>query len=60
MTAVQHEQMTSLMNTLNEIQERMSRSKHMFPNHHAQLQQRYEQLVEQAKMMKLTPPWLAA
>jgi hypothetical protein len=60
MTAVQHEQMSSLMNTLNEIQERMNRSKNMFPNHHAQLQQRYEQLVEQAKLMKLTPPWLAA
>lgn len=57
---VQLEQMTSLMNTLSNIQARMARAKNMFPQHHAQLQQRYNQLVEEAKAMNLTPPWMAA
>jgi hypothetical protein len=60
MTNVQLEQMTSLMNTLSNIQTRMARAKNMFPQHHAQLKQRYDQLVEEAKSLNLTPPWMAA
>lgn len=48
------------MNTLQILQERMSRTKGVFPNHYEELESRYKQLLDDARGQKLTPPWLAA
>jgi hypothetical protein len=60
MTHVQLEQMSSLVNTLRLLQQRMARTKSMFPSHHEELERRYNQLLAEAKQNKITPPWLAA
>ena len=52
--------MKSLVNALHNIQERMARSKSMFPSHHAHLEERYTELLNDAKSNKITPPWMAA
>lgn len=60
MSHIQLEQMTALMNTLQTLQQRMARTKNVFPNHYAELESRYEQLLMEARSNKLTPPWMAA
>jgi hypothetical protein len=60
MTNVQLEQMSALVNTLRLLQQRMSRTKNMFPSHHEELERRYNQLLAEAKQNKITPPWMAA
>ena len=60
MRNIQLEQMKSLVNALHNIQERMARSKGMFPSHHAHLEERYSELLNEAKSNKITPPWMAA
>lgn len=60
MSNVQLEQLSSLMHTLQLLQQRMTRTRGMFPNHYAELENRYQQLLQEARLKKLTPPWMAA
>jgi molecular chaperone GrpE (heat shock protein) len=53
-------QVADLMNTLSDMQLKMSRVKAMFPNYHQQLQQTYNQLIMQAKRNNVLPPWMTA
>ncbi len=58
LTNVQHLQVTELMQTLTDIQLRMSRVKNTFPHYYNQLQQTYKQMLTQAKKDKIVPPWM--
>jgi len=51
-------QVVELMNTLYDMQLKMSRVKAMFPNYHQQLQQSYNQLLIQARRNNVLPPCL--
>jgi len=53
-------QAADLMNTLADMQLKMSRVKSMFPNYHQQLQHTYNQIVMQARHNKVLPPWMTA
>ena len=53
-------QVADLMNTLADVQLKMSRVKSMFPNYHQQLQHTYNQIVTQARHNKVLPPWMTA
>lgn len=54
------QQMNALMETLNAIQSRMASSKGLFPSYHEELKERYNQLLNEARSLNLTPPWMAA
>jgi hypothetical protein len=58
MNPAQHERVAALMNNLAHLQERMQRVKNMFPLHHAQLMQQYNQLILEAKHQRVMPPWM--
>ncbi|MCC6599630.1 MAG: hypothetical protein IT223_03035 [Crocinitomicaceae bacterium] len=58
MTPQQHAEMAALMNSLNDIQIRMARVKHIFPSHYSQLLQSYNQILAEAKRQRLLPPWM--
>lgn len=60
MSNVQLEQMKSLVTALYAIKERMDKSKGIFPSHHQHLEQRYAEIIEEARAHKVVPPWLAA
>lgn len=53
-------QVADLMNTLADMQLKMSRVKSMFSNYHQQLQQSYNQLIMQARRNNVLPPWMTA
>lgn len=53
-------QAVDLMNTLADMQMKMSRVKAMFPNYHQQLQHTYNQLIMQARRNNVLPPWMTA
>ncbi|MFM7233782.1 MAG: hypothetical protein ACKOZM_04270 [Flavobacteriales bacterium] len=53
-------QVADLINTLADMQLKMSRVKAMFPNYHQQLQHTYNQLLLQARRNNVLPPCLAA
>jgi molecular chaperone GrpE (heat shock protein) len=53
-------QMADLVNTLADMQLKMSRVKAMFPNYHQQLQHTYNQLIMQARRNNVLPPWMTA
>ena len=53
-------QVADLVNTLADMQLKMSRVKAMFPNYHQHLQQSYNQLIMQAKRNNVLPPWMTA
>jgi hypothetical protein len=53
-------QVADLMNTLADMQLKMSRVKSMFPNYHQQLQHTYNQLIMQARRNNVLPPWMTA
>lgn len=57
-TTAQHMQLTELMQSLTNIQMRMSRVKNTFPNYYGQLQQTYSQLLLKAKQENILPPWM--
>ena len=57
---VQLNQVADLMNTLADMQLKMSRVKAMFPNYHQQLQHTYNQLIIQARRNNVLPPWMTA
>jgi hypothetical protein len=57
---VQLNQVADLMNTLADMQLKMSRVKSMFPNYHQQLQHTYNQLIMQARRNNVLPPWMTA
>jgi molecular chaperone GrpE (heat shock protein) len=58
MKNAQLNQVAELMNTLSDMQLKMSRVKSMFPNYHQQLQQSYNQLIMQARRNQVLPPWM--
>jgi hypothetical protein len=58
MKNAQLNQVAELMNTLSDMQLKMSRVKSMFPNYHLQLQQSYNQLIMQARRNHVLPPWM--
>jgi molecular chaperone GrpE (heat shock protein) len=60
MKNAQLNQVAELMNTLSDMQLKMSRVKSMFPNYHQQLQQSYNQLIMQARRNHVLPPWMSA
>jgi molecular chaperone GrpE (heat shock protein) len=51
-------QVADLMNTLADMQLKMTRVKAMFPNYHQQLQNTYNQLLMQARRNNVLPPWM--
>jgi hypothetical protein len=53
-------QVADLVNTLADMQLKMSRVKSMFPNYHQQLQHTYNQLIMQARRNNVLPPWMTA
>jgi len=57
-TNAQHIQMAEFMQSLTNIQLRMSRVKNTFPNYYRQLQQTYSQMLLKAKQDNLVPPWM--
>lgn len=57
-TTAQHMQLTEQMQSLTNIQMRMSRVKNTFPNYYGQLQQTYSQLLLKAKQENILPPWM--
>jgi hypothetical protein len=60
MKNAQLNQVAELMNTLSDMQLKMSRVKSMFPNYHQHLQQSYNQLIMQARRNHVLPPWMNA
>jgi hypothetical protein len=58
MNPIQHEQLASLMERLNSVQQRMSSVKNMFPNHYSELQRRYNQMLTEARDARIVPPWM--
>ena len=53
-------QVAELINTLADMQLKMSRVKAMFPNYYQQLQQTYNQLLIQARRNNVLPPCLTS
>lgn len=49
-----------MMHALDRIHQRMETTKGMFPNHYEFLRQRYDELIAEARMKQITPPWMAA
>ncbi len=54
------QQMNSMMEALHAIHARMESSKGLFPSYHEQLSERYQQLLQEARELNMTPPWIAA
>jgi hypothetical protein len=50
----------NMMQALDRIHRRMESTQKMFPNHFEFLSERYQQLIAEARMKQITPPWMAA
>jgi hypothetical protein len=58
MNPSQHQKIALLMENLTNLQERMIRTKNVFPNHYAHLLQSYNRLLMEAREAKILPPWM--
>jgi hypothetical protein len=56
--AAQHNRLAEVLRSLANMQFTMSRVKNVFPNYHQHLQQKYNQLLLEAKREHLLPPWM--
>ena len=60
MNLEQHRELADYMNTLTDLQERMNKSKDIFPNYYNELKDRYNQILFEARFRHIVPPWMAA